>query len=72
MLRESDSGVQTMQSPKSKEIEELAKEYCYYLGEVKDCCGNCDICEGNKKWKQYKVPVKRLIIKWEKIKEVKE
>ena len=48
--------------------DELCKEWCYYLGNVEECCGNCDICEGNGKWKQYRLPVKRLIEKWEKIK----
>lgn len=55
-----------------EQSDELCKEYCYYLGEVEECCGDCSLCEGYGKWKQYRLPVKRLIEKWEKIKEVKE
>lgn len=60
-----------MQLTKQQE-EKLAKEVCFYLAQVKDCCGDCDMCEGNGKWKQYKLLGKRVAEKWEKIKEVKE
>ena len=48
--------------------EELAKQACFYLAQVKDCCGDCDMCEGNGKWKQYKLLGKRVAEKWEEIK----
>lgn len=51
-----------------EEEQELAKELCFYLAQVQDCDLKCATCEGNKKWKQYKIPAKRVAEKWEKIK----
>lgn len=51
-----------------EQIEELAKQVCFYLAQVEDCNNDCASCEGNGKWKQYKLLGKRVAEKWEEIK----
>lgn len=50
-----------------EQIDSLAKEMCWEIGEWGECDANCYKCELGH-WKHYKRPVKILIEQWERIK----
>lgn len=45
------------------EINDIAKEICFQINTTVKCNMDCANCEGNGKWKQYKICAKRLIEK---------
>lgn len=57
-----------MQRPTEKEVIELSKEWCYFQPNGPKCDLNCDKCRKYGAWMGYKVPVVRLIKKWERMK----
>lgn len=51
-----------------EQIEELAKELCFYSDNDITCNCLCEQCNLQGAWKGYKIPVRRVIKKWEDIK----
>lgn len=52
--------------PTKEQIDILAREMCFYSVNDLGCIANCDECFGYY-WRKYKLPAKRVIEKWEKI-----
>jgi len=50
----------------NEQIDELAKEACWYDGGGKDCKGVCATCKAGH-YKKFKRLIKVVIPKWEKI-----
>ena len=54
-----------------EQIETLAKELCFYSDNDIPCNCLCEQCNLQGAWKGYKIPVQRVVKKWEQIKEDK-
>lgn len=55
-----------MITPTKEQIDDLAREMCFYSENEQGCVCNCAECYCNY-WRKFKLPAKRVAILWEKM-----
>lgn len=55
-----------MPRPTEKEEEALAKQFCFFHSNFK-CDSDCENCQLPGTWRQYRVPVRKVVKLWENL-----